>query len=112
MKFRDIPAAPAADDAASLARQATARSADAMREGRYADARNLAALADSYERMAARRQTAAAAEDEPQDAAAEQALREDLLRRLDALAAEIQARQAEEAAAAFSPDAEPAISGA
>ncbi|GAA0653592.1 hypothetical protein [Brevundimonas lenta] len=112
MKNKVPPASliQATTDPAALARQATTDSAIAMREGRYADARALAALADSYHRMADRL-PAAAFEDDRLDAAGEEALRQDLLKRLDALAAEIAAQEDEEAASdPFTPAPEPAIS--
>ncbi|GAA0618798.1 hypothetical protein GCM10009422_12760 [Brevundimonas kwangchunensis] len=71
---------PAAESPADLARQATAQSAAAMREGRFADARQLATLADQYGRLAGK----TADPDLPIDLAAEEVLRQKLLIRLHA----------------------------
>ncbi|MGQ3069296.1 MAG: hypothetical protein ACT6TH_00030 [Brevundimonas sp.] len=74
--------APAAESPADLARQATAQSAAAMRGGRFADARQLATLADRYGRLASQ----TADPDLPIDLAAEEVMRQKLLQRLHAYA--------------------------
>ena len=85
---------PISADPAELARQAMAESALALRESRHADAKALSALAEIYGRIAERRAAAPASgpfDEERLDAAGEQALRDELLRRLDALAEDIEA---------------------
>jgi hypothetical protein len=69
-----------AESPADLARQATAQSAAAMRKGLFTEARQLVTLADQYGRLAGQ----TIDPDLPIDLAAEEVLRQKLLRRLHA----------------------------
>lgn len=95
----------AAGDPAELARAAVLASGRAMRGQMWTEARTLAGLAEVYTRLAERRAAADADAGEPRlDAAEEDQLREDLLQRILAMNAEMEAE--ERAAMAAARDAE------
>ncbi|MFT4913745.1 MAG: hypothetical protein ACI9YM_002346 [Brevundimonas sp.] len=96
----------AAGDPAELARAAVLASGRAMRGQLWTEARTLAGLAEVYTRLAERRAaTAEAVDGEPRlDAAEEDQLRADLLQRILAMNADMEAE--ERAAAAAAGDAE------
>lgn len=94
----------AAGDPAELARAAVLASGRAMRGQMWTEARTLAGLAEVYTRLAERRAVDADAGEPRLDAAEEDQLREDLLQRILAMNAEMEAE--ERAAMAAARDAE------
>lgn len=90
----------AAGDPAELARAAVLASGRAMRGQLWGEARTLAGLAEVYTRLAERRAVDADAGEPRLDAAEEDQLREDLLQRILAMNAEMEAEERAAAAAA------------